>query len=94
MATTKFDKMEDKVYGIFEKAEERRRASLQQAANILAEEKEKVDEMRRPAYKNMDENMVDMEGEYTEVRQVIRHRMADMEEKAADMARDMRRKSC
>ena len=86
--------MKDKVHAKFDKSEETRLSSHRQAEEMLAEEKEKVDEMRRPAYKNMDENMVDMEGEYTEVRQVIRHRMADMEEKAADMARDMRRKSC
>ena len=37
--------MEDKVYEIFDKSEETRRASCCQAANILAEEKEKVAEV-------------------------------------------------
>ena len=41
------------MYEIFEKSEETRRASCCQAANILAEEKEKVAEVQRLASKNM-----------------------------------------
>ena len=34
-----------------------------------------------------------MEGNSAELRQVTHHKMADMEEKASDMARDIRRKT-
>ena len=52
---------EDKVYGKVEKAEGTRLASLRQASWILAEEKKKVAEVWRLAYKNMAEKMADME---------------------------------
>ena len=49
--------MEDRVYKNVEKAEDTRRASRQQAAEILADEKETVAEVRRLASKNMAEKM-------------------------------------
>ena len=56
------------MYGFFEKVEETRRASRRQAANILAEEKEKVAEVGRLASKNMAEKMAEMEENSSEVR--------------------------
>ena len=44
-ACCQISEMEDKVYAKFEKAEETRRASRRQAANILSEEKYKVGEV-------------------------------------------------
>ena len=49
--------------------------------------------MRQLASKNMAENMVDMEENSAEVRQVTRCKMSFMEDKAEDMAHDMRRKT-
>ena len=89
MAETRCDsrhqiaEMEDKVYGIFDKTEETRRAICRQAEKILAEEKEKVAEVRRLDSKNMADNMAEMDGNSAEVRQVARSNMDDMEEKAA-----------
>ena len=60
--------MEDKVYGSFEKSKDLRRASRQQAAEILTEEKEKVSEVRRLASKNMAEKMANMERKSAEVK--------------------------
>ena len=77
------DEMEDKVYGVFKKAEETRRAICRQAEKILAQEKEKVAEVRRLDSKNMADNMAEMDGNSAEVIQVARSNMGDMEEKSA-----------
>ena len=42
----------------------------------------------------MTEDMAEMETNYAEVRQVNRCKIADMEEKASEMACDTRRKNC
>ena len=52
--------MEYKVYVKYEKAEKRRHASCQQLAEILAEYKEKVAEVRQLTFCKMAEKMKDM----------------------------------
>ena len=50
-------------------------------------------EVRRLTSKNMDWNMEEMEEDSEEVGRFTCCKMADMEEKAAEMAREMRRKT-
>ena len=50
--------MENKVFANFEKSEKTMRARRQYAAEILAEDKEKVAEVRRLAPKNMVKRIV------------------------------------
>ena len=73
--------MKDKVYAKFEKAEETRCVSSQQAEYILSEEKDKVSEVRQLPYKNIDEKMSYLEENSAEARRFTFRRMADMEEK-------------
>ena len=73
--------MKDKVHAKFDKAEETRLSSHRQAEEMLAEEKEKVDEVQRLASKNMSENMAEMEENYAEVIRVTCCKMDYMEEK-------------
>ena len=59
--------MEDKVYAKSEKAEDMRRFSRQQAVDIIAEQKQKVDEVMQFASKKMAEKMAKMEENNAEV---------------------------
>ena len=84
MAETRCDsrhqiaEMENKVYGIFDKTEETRRAICRQAEKILAEEKEKVAEVRSLATKKMAEKMVDIEENNAEMIRVTCLKMINM----------------
>ena len=60
-ARRQISEMKDKVHAKFYKAEETRLSSHRQAEEMLAEEKEKVDEVQRLASKNVSENMEEME---------------------------------
>ena len=60
--------MEDKVYVKFENAKETRRASHQETAYIIAEEKYKVAEVQRLASNNMAKKMEETEENSEEVR--------------------------
>ena len=75
------------MYAKADKEEETRCSSCRQESEIIAEYKEKVAEVHRPASKNMTEKMAEMEEKTTEVRRVTRHKMDDMEKKASDIAR-------
>ena len=66
MAETRYDahrqiaEVEDKLYEKLYESEYKRHSSRQQAAEILADDKEKVSEVRRLASKKMDEKMAEM----------------------------------
>ena len=68
------------------------RARRRKVAQIIAEKKEKVPEVRLLASKNMAEKMADMEENSAELRQFNHCKTDDMEQKAAEMSREMRRK--
>ena len=82
--------MEDKVYAKSDKAEYTRHAIRQQAAEIIDEDKEKLVELQKLASKNMADKMAYMEENTSEFRGVTCHKMADVEEKTAAMALEMR----
>ena len=84
--------MGDKFNAKYYKSEEMRHSRRQQAAEIIYEEKEKVDKVRRVSSKNMDEKMAYMEENSAEMRRFSCCKMADMEKKAAEMAHEMREK--
>ena len=50
--------------------------------------------MQRLSSKNMDEKMEEIKENSAELIQVIRCKMADMEDEAAEIAHEMRRKLC
>ena len=67
------------MYAKFEKAEKTRRASRWQVAEIISWEKDKLVEVHLLASKTMAEKMAEMEETNTEVIQVTRRKIADME---------------
>ena len=84
--------MGDEFYAKYYKSEEMRHSRRQQAAEIIYEEKEKVDKVRRVSSKNMDEKMAYMEENSAEMRRFTCRKMADIEKKAVEMAHKMREK--
>ena len=81
-ARRQISEMEDKMYAKTEKTDKTRRASRQQTAQILSEEKYKLAEVRQIASKNMAVKMAYMGEKSAEVRQVIRRKIFYMEEKS------------
>ena len=90
-ACRQISEMEDKVYKQDDKAEETRHDIIQQAEDIIDEEKNNVKEVHQLASSKMSDMMEQTEEKTAEVRQVTRRKIADMEEKAVNMALEMRR---
>ena len=92
-ARRKIAEVEDIVYTKADKEKDTRHAIHRQSAVIISEDKQKVVKVRQLASKNMSESMAEMEENTSELRQVTRHKMAGMEQKAAEMVHKTRRKN-
>ena len=88
VSNSQISEIEDKVNENSEKKEETRRASRQQSAEILAEEKEKVANLWWLHSKDMTKKMADMEENIAEVRQVTCIRMSDKKYRVEDFLWD------